>query len=249
MTHVLHASRDLADAFASVESWIFDLDNTLYPPHTDLFAQVDAKITGYISDFLGLDRDEAYRLQKQYYKNYGTSLRGMMVEHGMDPHDFLDVVHDIDHSPLEPDPALGAALAALPGRKFVLTNGSRGHAEKVTRALGINDEFEDMFGIVEAKFAPKPAKEPYDIFLTRNQIAPAYAVMFEDLARNLLVPKQLGMRTTLVTDRSLDTRTWRAAWEDEGSDAEYVDFVTDDLAQFLVSIIDAVAPEKAIASR
>jgi len=236
------ASAALRAAFAGVEAWIFDLDNTLYPAHTNLFAQVSERITRYVASRFDLGDEAAYALQKDYYKRYGTTLHGLMVEHDIDPHDFLHKVHDIDHSPLEPDPALGAALAELPGRKFVLTNGSRGHAEGVTRALGIDAHFEDMFGIVEANFEPKPARAPYDTFIARNGIEPTRAVMFEDMARNLDVPKALGMRTVLVTGEGLDTAEWRGAWENEGQDADHVDFVTDDLADFLISICEALEP-------
>ncbi|MEM6665496.1 MAG: pyrimidine 5'-nucleotidase [Pseudomonadota bacterium] len=228
----------LAASFAGVDNWIFDLDNTLYPAHTDLFAQVDKKITAFIADFLKVEWDEAYRVQKAYYREYVTSLRGLMVRDGVDPHAFIDFVHDIDHSPLEPDPALGAALAILPGRKFVLTNGSRKHAEDVTRALGIDAHFEAMFGIVEAQFTPKPATAPYDTFVRDHDIDPKRAVMFEDMPRNLEVPKQLGMRTVLVVSKGDQSHEWRSSWEDEGRDGTHVDHVTDDLADFLVTLCD-----------
>jgi pyrimidine 5'-nucleotidase len=131
--------------FAQVESWIFDLDNTLYPPRSNLFAQVDRRMGEFISQLLSVDRIEAKRIQKAYYRDYGTTLRGLMSEHGVDPHDFLAYVHDIDHSPIAADPALGGALSLLPGRKFVLTNGSRAHAEAVLARLGIAEHFEDLF--------------------------------------------------------------------------------------------------------
>ncbi len=234
------AQDDLARRFTSVSEWIFDLDNTLYPPHTDLFAQVDQRITDYIAGYLKVDRDEAYRIQKDYYRRYGTSLRGLMAEHGMNPNDFLVYVHDIDHSPLEPDPALGAVLAALPGRKFVLTNGSRGHAEAVTGKLGIDHHFEDMFGIVEADFTPKPASRPYDTLIARYGIDPTVSTMFEDIARNLAVPKQMGMTTILVTDDALSNSDWRGDWENSDRDAPHIDHVTTDIAAFLVDICEAL---------
>ena len=127
--------------FARVETWVFDLDNTLYPHHLNLWQQVDERIRSYIADFLKVSHDEAFRVQKDYYKRYGTSMRGLMTEHGMNPDDYLAYVHHIDHSPLEPNPALGAAIEKLPGRKLILTNGTRKHADAVMRRLDIHDAF------------------------------------------------------------------------------------------------------------
>lgn len=230
----------LTKSFGAVDTWIFDLDNTLYPSRSDLFSQVDKRITDYISKALSLDRDEAHRIQKDYYRRYGTSLRGLMAEHDLDPHPFLDYVHDIDHSPLDPDPALGAVLAALPGRKYVFTNGSRGHAVNVTKRLGIEEQFEDMFGIVEADFTPKPAALPYNNLIERYGIAPDRSAMFEDIARNLEVPKALGMRTILVADEPENgtDMSWRGDWEQPDKTAPYVDHITTDVSGFLLGICD-----------
>jgi putative hydrolase of the HAD superfamily len=128
--------------FGNVETWVFDLDNTLYPHHLNLWQQVDDRIRAYVSNFLKVSKDEAFRLQKDYYKRYGTTMRGMMTEHGMSPDDYLDFVHKIDHSPLTPNPALGAALEKLPGRKLILTNGTRKHADAVMQKLDIHHHFE-----------------------------------------------------------------------------------------------------------
>jgi len=234
----------LARSFAGVETWIFDLDNTLYPPHSNLFAQVDRKMGEFISKLLGVDPVEAKAIQKQFYRDYGTTLRGLMTVHGVDPHEFLAYVHDIDHSPIEPDPALGAALALLPGRKFVLTNGSRAHAQSVVARLGIESHFEDMFDIVAAAFEPKPARPPYERFIARYGIDPSRAAMFEDLPRNLEVPRALGMRTVLVVARPgtpAETLAFRQRWETEVGDGGYIDHVTDDLADFLVSAVEGRA--------
>src|ERR1051325_6485327 len=152
-------------SFAHVETWVFDLDNTLYPHHLNLWHQVDERIRSYIAGFLNISKDEAFRLQKDYYKRYGTSMRGMMAEHGMNPDDFLAYVHEIDPSPLEPNPALGAAIERLPGRKLILTNGTRTHADAVTRRLDIHMHFDDVFGINEANLEPKPLPQTYDLFL------------------------------------------------------------------------------------
>jgi len=128
--------------FAHIETWVFDLDNTLYSHHLNLWQQVDERIRAYIAEFLKVSHDEAFRLQKDYYRRYGTSMRGMMTEHGMNPDDYLAYVHRIDHSPLQPNPKLGAAIEQLPGRKLVLTNGTRTHADAVMRRLDIHTHFE-----------------------------------------------------------------------------------------------------------
>ena len=128
--------------FGAVETWVFDLDNTLYPHHLNLWQQVDERIRDYIVDLLKISRDEAFRLQKDYYRRYGTTLRGLMEEHGLEPDEFLEIVHQIDRSPLTPNPALGAAIAALSGRKFILTNGTRNHADAVIRRLEIGQHFD-----------------------------------------------------------------------------------------------------------
>jgi putative hydrolase of the HAD superfamily len=221
--------------FAQVETWVFDLDNTLYPHHLNLWQQVDERIRSYIMDFLKLEHDEAFRLQKDYYKRYGTSMRGLMTEHGMKPDDFLDYVHKIDHSPLEPNPALGAAIEKLPGRKLILTNGTREHADAVMRRLDIHQHFDDVFGIIEADLEPKPQPQTYDKFLKIHGVDPAKAAMFEDLARNLAVPHALGMTTVLVVPEGT-REVFREAWEMEGRDADHVDHVTDDLTGFLARI-------------
>src|SRR5690606_7433055 len=139
-----HGGRRDLGRFAATDAWIFDLDNTLYPHHTNLFAQVDVRIREYVERLLGLPPEAAQKLQKDYYRRYGTTLRGLMQEHAISPDDFLEYVHDIDHSPIEPNPKLAAAIKALPGRKFIFTNGSRRHAEKVGERLGFTDHFEDI---------------------------------------------------------------------------------------------------------
>jgi putative hydrolase of the HAD superfamily len=218
--------------FAAVETWVFDLDNTLYPHHLNLWQQVDGKIRDYIAGFLQITHDEAFKLQKDYYKRYGTSMRGLMTEHGMKPDDYLDFVHQIDHSPLQPAPELGAAIALLPGRKLILTNGTKKHADAVLARLGLGGHFEDIFDIVAAELEPKPSAVTYERFLKRHGVEPARAAMFEDLARNLAVPHNLGMTTVLVVPEA-QREVFRENWELEGRDAAHVDHVTDDLTGFL----------------
>ena len=221
--------------FGHVETWVFDLDNTLYPHHLNLWHQVDERIRNFIAKFLDVTHDEAFRLQKDYYKRYGTSMRGLMAEHGLKPDDFLDFVHEIDHSPLEPNPALGAALEQLSGRKLILTNGTRKHADAVMQRLAIHTHFEDVFDIVAAELDPKPFPQTYDRFLARHGVDPGKAAMFEDLARNLSVPHALGMTTVLVIPERT-REVFREGWELEGRDAPHVDHVTDDLVGFLQAI-------------
>ena len=222
--------------FSAVETWVFDLDNTLYPHDTNLWQQIDDRIRAFVTEFLGISKEDAFLLQKDYYKRYGTSMRGMMTEHGMNPDDYLAFVHKIDHSPLEPNPALGAAIEKLPGRKLILTNGTRKHADAVMRRLEIHQHFEDVFDIIAAELEPKPLPQTYDRFLQRHGVDPAHAAMFEDLSRNLAVPHSLGMITVLVVPEG-SREVLREAWEMEGRDAAHVDHVTDDLAAFLERIL------------
>lgn len=229
-------SRDFRD----IETWVFDLDNTLYSHHLNLWQQVDERIRDYIANFLKVSRDEAFRLQKDYYKRYGTSMRGMMNEHSMDPDAYLDFVHKIDHSPLEPNPALGAAIEKLPGRKLILTNGTRKHAAAVMQRLAIDQHFEDVFDIIAAELEPKPSPQTYDRFLARHDVDPKKAAMFEDLARNLSVPHALGMTTVLVVPEGT-REVFREDWELEGREDPHIDHVTDDLAGFLANLTSAKA--------
>jgi putative hydrolase of the HAD superfamily len=221
--------------FSAVETWVFDLDNTLYPHDLNLWQQIDERIQKFISDFLRIPREDAFRVQKDYYKRYGTSMRGLMAEHGMKPDDFLEFVHAIDHSPLLPNPELGDAIEQLPGRKLILTNGTRKHAEAVMRRLEIDRHFEDVFDIAAADLDPKPLPQVYDRFLHKHGVDPRKAAMIEDLARNLEVPHRLGMTTVLVVPPAT-REVFREGWELEGREAAHVDHVTDDLVGFLHAI-------------
>ncbi|MCP1841096.1 putative hydrolase of the HAD superfamily [Bradyrhizobium sp. USDA 4524] len=219
-------------SFGHVETWVFDLDNTLYPHHVNLWQQVDARIGEFVSNWLKISPEEARRLQKDYYLRYGTTMRGMMTEHGVQADDYLAYVHKIDHSPLQPNPAMGAAIARLPGRKLILTNGSVDHVDAVLGRLGIGNHFDGVFDIIAADLEPKPAPQTYQKFLRLHDVDPARAAMFEDLARNLVVPHELGMATVLVVPDG-SQEVVREAWELEGRDAAHVDHVTDDLTGFL----------------
>lgn len=218
--------------FGEVETWVFDLDNTLYPAQHDLWTQLDARMRDYVANFLGVTPEEAFVVQKDYYRRYGTSLRGLMIEHGLDPAPFLEHVHDVDLSGLAPSPRLAAALEQLPGTKLVYTNGSERHAMNVLAQLGLDGHFAAIHDIVAAEFHPKPTEEAYLRFLRAHGVAPERAAMFEDLARNLEVPHRLGMTTVLVVppDEGMETRN---SWEFEGREADYIDHTTHDLAAFL----------------
>ena len=221
--------------FSHIDTWVFDLDNTLYPHHVNLWQQVDARIGEFIGSYLEIDAVEARRIQKDYYRRYGTSMRGMMTEHGVRADDYLAYVHQIDHSPLEPNPAMGTAIASLPGRKLILTNGSTEHADKVLARLGLGSHFEAVFDIIAAELEPKPAPQTYQRFLDLHRVEPTRAAMFEDLARNLVVPHQLGMTTVLVVPDG-SQEVVREDWELQGRDAAHVDHVTDDLTGFLAAL-------------
>ena len=226
-----HTTRAAPRGFAAVETWVFDLDNTLYPHHL-LWQQVDDRIRQYVAEFLRVTKEEAFKLQKDYYKRYGTTMRGMMTEHGINPDEYLEFVHQIDHSPLEANPTLGAAIEQLPGRKLILTNGTRKHADAVMKRLEIDRHFEDVFDIAAADLDPKPLPQVYDRFLKKHGVDPRRAAMFEDLARNLEVPHALGMTTVLVVPEG-SKAVFREEWENAGRDAPHVDHVTDNLAEFI----------------
>lgn len=183
--------------FSHVNTWIFDLDNTLYAPEVQLFAQIERKMNAYVMRELRVDETEASRMRSYYWREYGTTLAGLMAEHGIEPVAYLDYVHDIDFSELTPDPDLAAAITALPGRKIIHTNGDSRYAGRVLEARGLM-VFDAVFGVEEVDFLPKPDARPYHMIIKDQGFDAAGAAMFEDDPRNLLVPHELGMRTVLV---------------------------------------------------
>jgi putative hydrolase of the HAD superfamily len=187
-----------AIALGNVDDWVFDLDNTLYPASCNLFRQVDRRIGEYIQGFLGLEREAARSLQRRYFLEHGSSLRGMMINHAMKPGGFLAYVHDIDMSPVPPAPALDTALESLPGRKIVFTNGSTAHAERVLGRLGVTRHFAAVFDIIAADYLPKPQPATYRRLVELYGIEPTRAVLVEDLAQNLVPAAALGMITVWV---------------------------------------------------
>ena len=220
-----------------VRDWIFDLDNTLYRADAEFFSQIDRKMAAFVSRYLALQPDEARMLQKQYLVEYGTTLSGLMSVHGMDPAEFLDYVHDVELHMLAPDPTLRAGIAALPGRKFIFTNGSKGHARNVGTHLDLFDLFDGVFGVEDVDYTPKPKARAYEIFRDAFGIDTHRAAFFEDSVRNLEVPKRMGMATVLVTgeaDWSGEPEVVRPA-SGETVVADWVDAVTDDLAGWLAA--------------
>jgi putative hydrolase of the HAD superfamily len=208
-----------------VESWIFDIDNTLYPASSRLFDQVHRRMTDFIAERLGLDRDAALDRQRRYFREHGTTLRGLMVVDGIEPDEFLDFVHRIDLTALARTPALDQALAALPGRKLIFTNGSVAHAEGILAHLGLDHHFDGIFDIKAAGYLPKPDPAGYAELVQRFRIDPRRSAMVEDMAKNLRPAWELGMVTIWVSG-SPD-------WGREGLDLGHVDHRCDDLAAWL----------------
>lgn len=188
----------IAQHFAHVDTWVFDLDNTLYPPSADLFGQMDGRFSAYVMRLTGLDQPSALKLCADYWAAYGSTLTGLMKHHDIDPHHFLADVHDIDVSHLEEDAALSKAIKALPGRKIVYTNGSHNHAKRVLAARGLTRHFDAVYGVEHADFKPKPTHEAFSRVFAKDGVTPTRAAMFEDEPRNLAVPHALGMRTVHV---------------------------------------------------
>ena len=224
-----------------IDHWVFDLDNTLYPAHCDLFAEIDARMTDFVARFLRINPVEARRLQKQYYAEHGTTLKGLMTLHGMDPADFLHHVHEIDLSPITPCERLQAAIADLPGTRYVYTNGSRRHAERVTRHMNLDTLFDGLVGIEDSAYHPKPDRRSYDSFCSQYGIEPSRAIFFEDLARNLVPAHAMGFTTVLVQsgkDWSHEPENARPAGHGDDP-APHIHYVTGNLTAFL----EAAAPK------
>lgn len=231
------AAQRISSSFKDKNIWIFDLDNTLYPAQCDLFAEISQRMGTFVSNFLDIEYPKARELQREYYLKYGTTLNGMMTCHAMDPHPYLDYVHDIDLSPVSPDLGLSSALEKLPGRKLILTNGSTKHAENVATKLGILHHFEDIFDIVAADFVPKPERSTYEKFLKRTSIDPRDAAMFEDLAHNLEVPHAVGMATVLVHSPHGLANDDNNEFDGVNREADHVHHTTDHLAGFLDQVL------------
>ncbi len=212
-----------------IRAWIFDLDNTLYPSSADLFAQIDTKMTAYIVRLLGVDAAEAYRIQKAYFLGHGTTLAGLMAEHEVDPHDYLAFVHDIEMDVLEENVPLAAAVAKLPGRKVVFTNGDATYANRVLDRLGLGKSFEAVHDVIAMDLVPKPAASAYAGLCAALDIDPATALFADDMARNLAPAKAIGMTTVWV-----DNGSEQAA----DTDRSFIDYTTHDLTTWLEGILE-----------
>src|SRR5215471_7224488 len=212
-----------------IETWIFDLDNTLYPASCRLFDQIHARMTRFIADRLDLTLEAALTVQKAYFREHGTTLRGLMTVDRIDPDDFLAFVHEVDLSCVLQNPVLVSALSALPGRKLVHTNGSRRHAERLLDHLGIASAFCGVVDIAAAGYDPKPALAGYHELLRRHEVSPGTALMVEDIARNLVPAAGLGMTTAWVRNP--------ADWAAEGRDDDYIHHVVENLGAFLSTAV------------
>ena len=204
-----------------IDTWLFDLDNTLYPPEAEFMSLIEGRMTAFVARETGLPRDEAFALQKRYLSEHGTTLAGLMANHGVDPEAFLDEVHDVSMASLVPDPALRAAIEGLPGRRLVFTNGDKNHADRVLKKLQLDDLFEATFHIALADYIPKPHPQTFARMMAFHDVVPARTAFFEDSARNLAPAHELGMTTVLVGPHALHT------------DHPFVRFRTPDLAAFL----------------
>jgi len=204
-----------------IDTWLFDLDNTLYPVESELMSLVEGRMTDFMERLTGLPRAEARAIQKQYYHQHGTTLAGLMANHGVDPEVFLTEVHDISLDRLTPDPALAAGLERLPGRRLVFTNGSAAHAERVLERLAVAHLFEDIFHIAAADYIPKPSPETFQKMMSRHGVAAAGSAFFEDSEKNLAPAALLGMTTVLVGAHAAD------------STADFVHHRTEHLPPFL----------------
>lgn len=216
----------MAPGLEHVQDWIFDLDNTLYPATSSLFPQIDTRMKAFIAEFLGIEPHKAFEIQKRYYHEYGTTLRGLMLKHGLEPDEFLAYVHDVDHSVLEADAEMDAAIAALPGRKLIFTNGSEKHAEDVLERLKLAHHFSGIFDIRAAEFIPKPQPETYARMTQAFGVDPKVSAFFEDSASNLKPAAEIGMTTIWV-------RPADAPWFRQSHDLSHCHHITDDLVSWL----------------
>ncbi len=208
--------------FSAIRAWVFDLDNTLYPPSARLFDQIEVRMTAFVMQSLGVKRAQADRLRRHYWVTYGTTLAGLMREHDVDPAPYLTEVHEISLDALQPDPDLRARIAALPGRRVVYTNGSAPYAERVLAARGLTGVFDAVYGVENAGFRPKPERAAFEAVFAADGLDPGQAAMFEDDARNLKAPHAMGMRTVHVAPAR--------------ETAPHIHHHTDDLAGFLARL-------------
>ena len=212
----------------NIKFWLFDLDNTLYSGATKVFDQVDKKMSEFISSKLSISKEEAKKIQKNYFVEYNTTLNGMIKNHKIDANEFLEFVHDIDLSFLKKDEQLDKEIEKINGKKIIFTNGSRAHALNVTKRLGIERHFDDIFDIVSADFIPKPSLKTYKKIIEKYKIEPQYSIFIEDIARNLKPAYELGMKTVWIENDE--------PWAAEFSDSDFINYKTNKLSSFLKEI-------------
>ncbi len=208
-------------ALSHVDTWVFDLDQTLYPAEAEVMALIEGKMTAFVAREVGLPYDEAYRLQKSYLSEHGTTLAGLMANYGVEPHRFLDEVHDVSIDGLHPDPELNAMIAALPGRKLVFTNGDERHAVRILAKLEMTALFDGVFHLGHADWIPKPNMVTFERMMANHQVVPTTAAFFEDSPKNLKPAHQLGMKTVLVGPKA------------EGNTDDFIDFRAPTVKAFL----------------
>jgi putative hydrolase of the HAD superfamily len=216
------------NSLKSIKYWIFDLDNTLYSGKTKVFEQVDKRMSKYISEKLNVKIEEAKEMQKNYFYQYNTTLNGMIKNHKINANEFLDYVHDINVDFLKKDVQLSKELDKLEGKKIIFTNGSRNHAINITKRIGVDQHFDDIFDITDAKFIPKPAMEPYKKLVKKHKIDPKLSVFIEDIARNLKPAYEMGMKTVWIENDE--------PWAKKYSDSVFINYKTNNLAEFLKKI-------------
>jgi putative hydrolase of the HAD superfamily len=214
--------------FRSVKYWLFDLDNTLYSGKTKVFEQIDKKMSKYISEKLNVTLEEAKKIQKSYFYEYNTTLNGLIKNHKINANEFLEYVHDIDIDFLEKDFDLAKEVKKLSGKKIIFTNGSRKHALNVTSKIGIDHLFDDIFDIMDSNLVPKPLIEPYKKLVKKHKIDPKLSVFVEDIARNLKPAYEMGMITIWIENNE--------PWAKKYSDDKFVNYKTNNLAEFLKKI-------------
>lgn len=227
--------------FAAIDTWVFDLDDTLYAISPELGAVFDERMRSFIEREIGLSPDKATALQHDLFRRHGATARGLMIEHGIQPDAFLEYVHDVDHATITPDPILADLMGKLPGRRFVLTNSPLSHATQTIDRIGITAHLSDVFDFASFGGHTKPSRQVYDALVERTGATPARTAMFEDIVRNLVEPQKLGMATILVVPPHMRD-IFRGEWDVEAGSHPAVDYVTEDLRGFLSSVLAEIAP-------
>ena len=217
----------LSPELSHVDTWIFDLDQTLYPHEAEVMALIEGRMTVFVARETGLEPADAYALQKRYLSEHGTTLAGLMAHHGVDPYRFLNEVHDVSLDGLQADHELNALIRAMTGRRLVFTNGDERHAVRILAKLEMADLFDGVFHLEHANFVPKPNRGTFDLMMAKHNVRPEAAAFFEDSPKNLKPAHELGMKTILVGPKA------------EGNSDDWVDFRSPSLKAFLKRLVEA----------